>query len=315
MSGCYNQRMSKSNDNTVLKVQNLSKKFGNFQAVNNISFAVERGSIVGFLGPNGAGKTTTIQMLLGMLIPSKGEIRYFGKSLFTHRQEIMEKVNFSSTYVSMPWRISIKECLTYTSYLYNISNRSARVKEIIDTFRLRELQNKEVAQLSEGQRTRLMLAKGFINAPEILLLDEPTASMDPETAQYIREFILDYRLKHNISILFTSHNMAEIEDICDDVIFINNGKVVAHDTPVNLARKLDISHLSLTVRDGLKRVEAICKQDNLTHSIKGRYITIDLKEKAVPIFLKQLLDKGIDYTEISIDKPDLEDFFLTIAKK
>jgi ABC-2 type transport system ATP-binding protein len=300
---------------SVLSVRNLSKTFGTFQAVKDVSFDLEQGKIVGFLGPNGAGKTTTIQMLLGLLIPTSGSISYFGKDLYTFRQEIMEKVNFSSTYISMPWRLTVKECLTYTSLLYDMKNRRNRVGEVIEIFRLTELQKKEVSQLSEGQRTRLMLAKGFINNPEVLLLDEPTASMDPETAQYIRDFIQEYRKTHNISILFTSHNMPEVEDICHDVIFINGGEVIAHDTPDNLARRLDISHVSLTVKDGLKRVAAICDDDKLPHIINGRYITVDLKEKAIPDFLKKLLEKGIEYTEISIDKPNLEDFFLAVTGK
>ncbi len=304
-----------SSSEIVVDVHNLTKRFGSFEAVKGVSFSVPKGKIVGFLGPNGAGKTTTIQMLLGLLIPTSGSITYFGKDLNIHRQEIMEKVNFSSTYISMPWRLTIRECLTYTSYLYTIKNRRERVNSLIETFRLTELQNKEVSQLSEGQKTRLMLAKGFINEPEVLLLDEPTASMDPETAQYMRDFIQDYRKEHNISILFTSHNMSEVEDICDDVIFINGGEIIAHDTPEKLARRLDISHVSLTVKDGLKRVASICEDQKLPHTISGRYITIDLKEKAIPDFLKLLLEKGIAYTEISIDKPNLEDFFLAVTGK
>lgn len=299
----------------VLSVRNLSKTFKSFQAVKDVSFDLEQGKIVGFLGPNGAGKTTTIQMLLGLLVPTSGTVSYFGKDLATHRQEIMEKVNFSSTYISMPWRLTVKECLTYTSFLYEIKNRRKRVEEVIETFRLGELQKKEVAQLSEGQRTRLMLAKGFINNPEVLLLDEPTASMDPETAQYIRDFIQDYRKSHNISILFTSHNMPEVEDICDDVMFINGGEIIAHDTPDNLAKRIDVSHVSLTVKDGLKRVAGICDKDSLPYVISNRYITVDVKEKAIPDFLKKLLEQGIEYTEISIDKPNLEDFFLAVTGK
>jgi ABC-2 type transport system ATP-binding protein len=150
--------MSQSPD-IVVDVHNLTKRFGNFDAVKGISFSVPKGKIVGFLGPNGAGKTTTIQMLLGLLVPTSGTVSYFGKDLNTHRQEIMEKVNFSSTYISMPWRLTVRECLTYTSYLYTIQNRRKRVDDLIETFRLSELQKKEVSQLSEGQKTRLMLAQ------------------------------------------------------------------------------------------------------------------------------------------------------------
>lgn len=299
----------------VLEVHNLVKDFGSFRAVDDVSFSVPQGSIVGFLGPNGAGKTTTIQMLLDLLIPTSGKIFYFGKDLKTHHEEILEKINFSSTYVSMPWRISVREGLSYTSYFYNIKDRRKRVENILKAFRLTKLQNKEVAQLSEGQRTRLILAKGFINEPQVLLLDEPTASMDPETAQYIRTFIKDYQQNHDLSILFTSHNMSEIEDVCDDVIFINQGKIIAHDTPSGLAKRIKISHVSLQIKDGLKRVTSMCEKSAIPFKLEGRFIVIDIEEKRIPDFLKQLLENGIEYNEISIDKPNLQDFFLSMTKQ
>ncbi len=285
-----------------------------FIAVNNISFELKEGEMLGFLGPNGAGKTTTIQMLLGILTPTKGEISYFGKNFQKNREEILEQVNFSSTYVSLPWRLTVRESLTFLSYLYTIVDRKNRLKKIKEIFRLEEFWNKEIGDLSAGQQTRVNLAKAFINYPRILLLDEPTASLDPEVAKYIREFLLEERKKFQVSTLITSHNMAEVEEICDRVIFINQGKIVADDTPDNLAKKIEISHISLLIKDGLKRTIDICQKRELNYQLKGRYIVIDLIEKTIPYFLKDLLEREIEYDEISIDKPTLEDYFLEIVK-
>src|SRR5581483_8234151 len=177
----------------ILKVNKLTKKFGNFLAVNNIDLTLKEGEILGFLGPNGAGKTTTIQMLLGVLTPSSGEILYFGKNLAKYREEILDQLNFSSTYTNLPWRLTVYENLKFISYLYSVSNRSKKLNEIIEIFKLEDLKNKFMAQLSAGQKTRVNLAKAFLNNPKILLLDEPTASLDPDIAKYILNFIQEKR--------------------------------------------------------------------------------------------------------------------------
>jgi ABC-2 type transport system ATP-binding protein len=215
----------------ILEVKNLTKIFGSFKAVNDLSFSMEEGELLGFLGPNGAGKTTTIQMLLAVLAPTSGEIRYFGKDLATHREEILEKVNFSTTYINLPWNLTIRENLTFMSYLYDIQNRRQRVKDIIELFKLEKLAGHQMHQLSAGQLTRVNLAKAFLNRPKVLLLDEPTASLDPDIAAYIRTLIMDANKKEKLSIIFTSHNMTEIEEVCDRVIFINKGTIIADDAP------------------------------------------------------------------------------------
>lgn len=224
---------------TILKAQSLSKKYGDFTAVDNISFELKEGEILGFLGPNGAGKTTTIQMLLGVLTPDSGSVHYFGKKFTDHREEILEQVNFSSTYTQLPWWLTVAENLTYLSYLYSIPNRKERLAQLINTFKLEKLWRKRMRELSAGQTTRVNLAKAFLNFPKVLLLDEPTASLDPDIANYIREFLLSERKQHKISILLTSHNMAEVEQVCDRVIFINHGKIIADDTPAKLAKSIN----------------------------------------------------------------------------
>lgn len=299
----------------ILAVNNLSKKFKDKVAVNDISFSLQEGEILGLLGPNGAGKTTTLQMLLGVLTPTTGLIKYFGKDLGENRTEILEEVNFSSTYTKLPWRLSVKENLTFISYLYQIKNRQSRIKEIVKIFKIEQLINMPMTDLSAGQLTRVNLAKAFINYPKILLLDEPTASLDPDVATYIRDFLLEERKKFNVSIIITSHNMAEVEEVCNRVIFINNGKIIANDTPVGLAKTIEISHVELLVKDGLKRTEEFCQKQSYAYKIDGRYIVVDVKEREIAQFLRDLMNKGVYYDEISINKPTLEDYFLQMTRK
>jgi len=299
----------------ILQVENLTKKFGRFVAVNNISFSLKEGEILGLLGPNGAGKTTTIQMLLGVLMPTSGRISYFGKEFQSSREAILEKVNFSSTYTNLPWELTVKENLFYLSYLYQIKNRQERIEKIVKIFRLEKLLNQQLQELSSGQLTRVNLAKALINFPKILLLDEPTASLDPEAASYIRHFLLKQQQQFKVSIILTSHNMAEVEEVCDRVIFINHGKIIDDDTPQNLAKKIEICHVELNVADGLKRMIEICQEQEINYKVEGRYIIVDLKEKEIPRFLQTLMEKGVSYDQIAIDKPTLEDYFLLTAKR
>jgi len=299
----------------VLEALSLCKKFKAFKAVDSVSFGLKKGEILGLLGPNGAGKTTTIQMLLGILNPTSGYVKYFGKELNGNKEEILEKVNFSSTYINLPWRLKISEILKYNSYLYQINNRKERINKIVTMFKLETLLNKQVLSLSSGQVTRLNLAKAFLNFPQVLLLDEPTASLDPETADYIRHFILNQRKKYGVSILFTSHNMTEIEKICDRVIFIKNGKIIAEDTPKNLPKTIKNCKLELVMIDGLKRTIELCSKSNLSYNVYKRAIEIEIKEKEIINLLNKLAKKKIEYDQISIKKPDLEDYFLKIVKE
>jgi len=299
----------------ILQAKNLKKSFGSFAAVDDVSFALKEGEILGFLGPNGAGKTTTIQMLLGALTPSSGDVFYFGKNLNHHREEILEEVNFSSTYTNLPWDLTVWENLRFISYLYKIENRKKRVEEIIEIFKLKELRKQRIQELSAGQVTRVNVAKAFINYPKVLLLDEPTASLDPDVASYIREFILKERKQFKVSIVFTSHNMAEVEELCDRVIFINHGKIISDDTPENLARTIEVCHIELLVPKDLEKLKHYCESEHLKYKMAGKHITIDIKEKVIPAFLNALAGQKIDYLEISIEKPTLEDYFLRNSAK
>lgn len=300
----------------IVHAKHLTKKFGKFIAVNNISFSLEEGEILGFLGPNGAGKTTTIQMLLGVLTPTAGSIFYFNKNLENHREEIMEKVNFSSTYTSLPWWLTVKENLTFIAYLYDMKKRKERIGEIIEILRMQDIFHKKMSELSAGQLTRVNLAKSLLNHPKVLLLDEPTASLDVEIAKYIREFLLEEQKRTQLSIIITSHNMGEVEELCDRVILIDKGKIVANDTPDNLARSIHTSHVELFIKDGLKRVVEYCNNKKIHYTLEGRYIIVDVATKNIPNFLEEIVHMDIVYNEISIEKPSLEDYFLeTIEQK
>lgn len=297
---------------SIVHVESLTKQFGDFVAVKNLSFELEHGEILGFLGPNGAGKTTTIQMLLGVLTPTSGKIAFFGENFAEKREKILEKVNFSSTYTNLPWRLSVKENLTYISFLYNIPQRKKRIEELVEVFRLKEILNQPVAELSAGQQTRLNLAKAFLNNPKVMLLDEPTASLDPEIAQYIREYLLEKQAEEKISILFTSHNMPEVETICDRVLFINRGEIVAQGTPQELARTLDFCRVVfLFDPENLAKIKRLHTQTPYKVEFDGSFTTFEVKEKQVSQLLSHLVNEGIEYTEISIEKPTLEDFFLS----
>lgn len=298
----------------VLEVKNLTKKFGSFVAVDNVSLNLAEGEILGLLGPNGAGKTTTIQMLLGVLTPTNGDVVYFGKNLKTHKSEIHEKINFSSTYTNLPDWLTVKENLSFLSYLYNIPNRAERVAEIVKLFNLETLYKKQITELSAGQLTRVNLAKALLNKPRVLLLDEPTASLDPDVADYIRKFLLEERKNFQVSIVITSHNMAEVEEVCDRVIFINGGKIVANDTPRNLAKTIYLSHIDLLVNNTMSAFEKFCVAEQLAYTIDHKHIIVDVPEKDIVVFLKLLTDEGLEFDEISIDKPSLDDYFLQVSK-
>lgn len=299
---------------TILEVKNLKKTFKKSEIIKGLTFDMQEGEILGILGPNGAGKTTTLQMLLGILTPTSGTIKVFDKDLATHKSEILEKMNFSSTYVDMPWRLTVKENLEWSSWLYEIPDRRKRLNQIKELFLLEKQWNQPVSALSAGQKTRVNLARSMINFPSLLLLDEPTASLDPEVATYIREFFVDQRKTYNKSIILTSHNMSEVESLCDRVLILKDGMIVGNDTPANLAKKIEYSHLRLRVTKNIIELDKLIALRKLEAVCEDKQYTITIKETLLPLFLYEITKKNVGYTEISIDKPNLEDYFMKIAK-
>lgn len=298
----------------ILEVNNLTKTFKESPIIKGISFNVAEGEILGILGPNGAGKTTTLQMLLGILAPTSGSIKVFGQDIATHKSEILESVNFSSTYVDMPWRLSVKENLTWSSYLYQITDRKKRLKQVMELFRLEKIWNMPVASLSAGQKTRVNLARSMVNFPKLLLLDEPTASLDPEVASYMREFFNKQRETYNKSIILTSHNMSEVEELCDRVLILKDGMIFDIDTPANLAKKIEDCYLSLRITKNITKLDELLRRRKLISTVLDGVTRIEIKEKMLPLFLYELTKLNIQYSEINIDKPNLEDYFMKVAK-
>lgn len=215
----------------VVEAQELAKRFDEVVAVDGVSFQLRRGEIVGLLGPNGAGKTTIIQMLMGLLIPTSGRVRLFGLDMRTHREEILERTNFSSTYVSIPYSLTVRECLTIFALLYRVKEARERIRTLLERFEMAEVANRLVRTLSTGQITRLCLAKALLNRPEVLLLDEPTASLDPDIADKTRTILTEIQKREGTAILYTSHNMREMEQMCHRLLFLQKGKIIAGGTP------------------------------------------------------------------------------------
>lgn len=241
----------------IVRITNLTKQYGSLTAVDNVSFEIKESEIVSLLGPNGAGKTTIIQMLLTLVSPTSGDIEIFGKTLKGHREELLSMMNFTAPYSVLPYNLTTKEALKVYSLLYGIHNYRERVSSLIDEFELGWLADKKVGQLSSGEQMRIGIAKAFVNSPGLLLLDEPTASLDPAIARELRAKILKLVRKAGGAILWTSHNMREIEQVSDRIIFLSRGKIVADDSPDNLKSyfgQQDLEEIFISInRDPLRR--------------------------------------------------------------
>ena len=234
----------------VIQINNLVKKFGTVTAVDGISFEIEEGKITGLLGPNGAGKTTTIQMMLDIITPTSGSIKIFGMDMKHHREEILSKMNFSSPYVSLPGNLKVWENLATFARLYGVKDVKKRIGILSTFFGIDKFLGKMTSSLSTGQLTRLNLTKALLNEPKLLLLDEPTASLDPDIADRTRRLLKKIRKEMGVSILYTSHNMEEVEELCDRVIFLNKGKIIDDGRPEDLIIKYgheDLNDVFLTI--------------------------------------------------------------------
>ncbi len=233
----------------------LTKRFGDTVAVDHVSFQIAAGEVVGLLGPNGAGKTTILQMLLGTLLPTSGHIRILGLDLARHREAILHQVNFSSTYVSMPTSLTVRENLMVFARLYGLARPKERVEAVMKLFELEALRSASGRALSTGQLTRVCLAKAFLNDPRVLFLDEPTASLDPDIADKTRRLLRETRDHNGTTILYTSHNMQEMEELCDRIIFLHKGRIIAMDTPKAVLAKYGQANLEelflLVARQGV----------------------------------------------------------------
>ena len=222
---------------TLVSVNNLSKNFSNFEAVKEISFSINESEILGLLGPNGCGKTTTIGMMLGLLKPTSGEVIINGLNVEKNRINLLKKMNFISPYIELPKKLTVKENLMVYGKLYSVNNINNRIDYLTETLRLSEFINKKTGELSSGQKNRVSLAKAVVNDPDILLLDEPTASLDPETGDFVRTFIEKISSEKKMSILLASHNMNEVKRLCKSILMMKDGKIIDRGTPSEIINK------------------------------------------------------------------------------
>ena len=222
---------------TLVEVKNLKKSYGFKEAVKGISFKIKDNEILGLLGPNGSGKTTTIGMMLGLLKPSNGEIIIDGKKIEENRIEILKKINFISPYIELPKKLSVRQNLIVYGKLYSVSDIKRRIEYLSEKLRLGDLLNKITGELSSGQKNRVSLAKALINEPKVLLLDEPTASLDPEIGDFVRTFLENYKKEKKISILLASHNMNEVTRLCKSTLMMKDGIIIDSGSPKELISK------------------------------------------------------------------------------
>ena len=220
-----------------IEVINLSKSYKSKKAVKNISFKINENEIVGLLGPNGCGKTTTIAMILGLLKPSSGKVLINGMNIENHRISLLHKMNFISPYIELPKKLTVKQNLIVYGKLYSVKNLNERIDCLTNKLRLKEFLNNMTGELSSGQKNRVSLAKALINDPTVLLLDEPTASLDPETGDFVRTFLENYKKEKKISVLLASHNMNEVKRLCNSILMMRDGIIIDSGTPDQLLKK------------------------------------------------------------------------------
>lgn len=221
----------------VIRVTGLTKRFKETLAVDRIDFAVPKGATAALLGGNGAGKTTTLSMLLGLLTPTAGQVFVFGEDMLHHRYRVLPRMNFSSPYLDLPHRLTVRQNLSIYAKLYGVADLKARIVQIAADLQLTEFLNRKTGSLSAGQKTRVALAKALVNEPELLLLDEPTASLDPDTGDWVRGYLETYQRRTGATILLASHNMGEVERLCSDVFMLKRGQIVDRGSPEALIER------------------------------------------------------------------------------
>jgi ABC-2 type transport system ATP-binding protein len=287
-------------------------------AVDDLSFYVTRGEIFGLLGSNGAGKSTTINMLSGLIKEDSGRIKLLGKDPEKDWEEVKNHVNVSTAYFPLSDVLTVRENLMVYAKIYNIKNAKEKIKELLEIFELSRLANKKVITLSSGEKTRTALCKGLINEPQLLFLDECTVGLDPDIAEKTRRAIKQYHERTGCTILFTSHYMHEVEELCDRIAFMEKGKILTIATSEELKQQVTKHQVDLTMKDGTEEVKELLKEEELTF-VGGRenMITfeIDAKGDDVNRILQRIVKQGLNVRDIHIKKPTLDDIFIHFARR
>lgn len=305
-------RMNNTQD-VVLHAEHLRKTFGRSVAVDDVSLTIHRGEILGLLGPNGAGKTTTIQLILGITGRTAGRITVFGQDFDSHRSAILARSNASFAATNLPWRLTVQQNLTVFALLYGIRNRRARIAELLEQFDIAEFANREIAKLSAGQISRVNLCKALLNDPELLLLDEPTASLDPVAASQLRAAIRELK-DRGTAVLYTSHDMREVEELCDHVIFIHHGRILDEGSPRDLARRQGRVRLRLRLTKGERAFTAFVKKCGwTTERTPDGFTVLLLHEGELQSALTDILALPVTIADLDVNQPSLEEYFIGAA--
>jgi len=306
---------------TIIKVRKLRKQFKEkkniVKAVNNISFDIKKGEIFGLLGPNGAGKTTTINILTGLINKDSGTVKLFNKNLENDWEYIKNRTNVSTAYYPLSDVLTVHQNLLIYAKIFNIKNPRDKIKDLLEKFELTRLANRQVVKLSSGEKTRAALCKGLINDPEILFLDECTVGLDPDIAQKTRAIIKELQKKHNTTILFTSHYMYEVEELCDRIAFMSNGKIFRIDTAQNLKNIIDKQIVEIIVRKKHKDLLELLEERglNIILSEKGKiHFEITRSDDKVYKVLNRIFSSGFKLDHLNIKRPTLDDIFIKIAR-
>ncbi|MGH7964943.1 MAG: ATP-binding cassette domain-containing protein [Candidatus Binatia bacterium] len=300
----------------LLEIRDLRKRYGAVEALRGLSFSVERGEFFGLLGPNGAGKSTTINILLGLILADSGSIRIFDQDFATQQVAIRRRMNVAAAFTSLSGVLTVRENLTVYGHLYGVRNLKARIDELLERFEITDLAHRQLQHLSSGQHTRVTLCKGLINDPELLLLDECTLGLDPDIAEKTRRALKEVQQEKYTTILFTSHNMNEVEELCGRIALLSKGEILRIDTAARIKSLIPQQVLEVRFQPGtdlsvLRQLNGVAQIESGTDSIL-RFVLDDPGRQLDPLLRR--LTQGGQIADIQITRPTLEDVFIKVAR-
>lgn len=300
----------------LLEIHNLRKRYGTVEALKGLSLDVERGEFFGLLGPNGAGKSSTINILLGLILPDSGTIRIFGRDFATDQVAIRRRMNVAAAFTSLSGVLTVRENLKVYGHIYGVKKLDAKIDELLERFEITELANRKLQYLSSGQHTRVTLCKGLINDPELLLLDECTLGLDPDIAEKTRRALKEFQREKQTTILFTSHNMSEVEELCGRIAFLNKGEILRVDTAERIKRLIPQHVVEIQVRPGAD-LAAVRQWNGCCGEISGegtlRFV-LDRPHEQLDALLRHMTQAGVYITDVQILRPTLEEVFIRVAR-
>jgi ABC-2 type transport system ATP-binding protein len=301
----------------LLEIRDLRKRYGAVEALKGLSLDVHRGEFFGLLGPNGAGKSTTINILLGLILPDGGSIRVFGQDFATRQVEIRRRMNVAAAFTSLSGVLTVRENLKIYGHIYGVSNLNTKIDELLERFEITDLARRKLQHLSSGQHTRVTLCKGLINDPDLLLLDECTLGLDPDIAEKTRRALQEFQRAKQTTILFTSHNMNEVEELCGRIAFLNKGEILRIDTATRIKGLIPHQVLEVRFRPGTD-LTTLRRLDGTPHAEPGEDATLrfvlDDPERQLDPLLRRLTQTGAHIADVQITRPTLEDVFIKVAR-